>query len=511
MAQTKQSPIKPYTKDEVKGAKSEADDFYKAQGYNKALINYQRLVVTEPNNAEYNNKLGLCYLNTNINKAKAVPMFEYAANANTKDKPKDVLFDLARAYHYAGLYDKAIEYFEKYRVEKKGSPDPKLKLNDWVEWSTTAKSLTANPVNVTFENLSKTINSPTADYRPVMGVSDSIIYFSSKRKGNTGGLTDDLGDVTSDVYFFLQNDTSRSKAKNAGANINSAYYEECMYINPYGDKMLVYTEGPEANGDIYQTKLNGKQWDKTVSLGKDFVSKEMETGACMTPDGMTLYFSAEMSGSKTGKDIYRCTRTESTSWGKPERLSDKINTKGDEDNPNMWIDGKTFFFSSTGHGSMGGYDIFKSFKPSNSEDFSTPENLGFPINSAYDDLSIALEPDGKTFYLSAVRDSGLGDYDIYKVTSDKSLVTTPMVWLQGAAMTNAGTPAKGAFVVVTDAATGDKVANCESNDATGHFDIALPAGTYKVSLRHAKLGKAEADFTANPSNGNKAYLELKFQ
>ena len=510
-AQTKQPALKPYLKDDVKDAKKEADDMFKSQGFNQAIKIYERLIITDPNNAEYNYKLGLCYLNTNINKAKAIPMLEYAANANTKDKPKDVLFDLARAYHYAGLYDKAIEYFEKYRVEKKGSVDAKLKFNDWVDWSTSAKTLTANPVNVKFENLGKTINSPSADYRPVMGVSDTIIYFASKRKGNTGGLTDDLGDVTSDVYFFLQNDTSRSKAKNAGVNLNTAFYEEAMYINPYGDKMLLYRESPESNGDIYIAQLKGKQWDKPVSLGKDFITKTMETGACMSPDGLTLYFSAEMAGSKTGKDIYKCTRTESTGWSKPTRLGDKINSNGDEDNPYMWIDGKTFFFSSTGHGSMGGYDLFKSVLASSNEDFSTPENLGFPINSAYDDIGFALEPDGKTFYVSAVRDSGLGDYDIYKATTDKPLTSNPMVWIQGVAMTSARTPAKGAFVVVTNATTGDKIANCESNDATGHFDIAVPAGSYKVTLRHAKLGKADADITVDPTIANKVYLEIKFQ
>jgi len=510
-SQTKQPAIKPFLKDDVKAAKSEADDFYKAQGYNKALTIYERLVITEPNNAEYNFKLGECYLNSNINKAKSVTLLEYAANANVKEKPKDVLFELAKAYHYAGLYDRAIETFEKFRVEKKGSVDAKLKFDQWVSWSTSAKTLTANSVDVTFENLGKTINAISADYRPVMGVSDSIIYFSSKRKGNTGGMTDDLGEVTSDIYFFTQNDTSTSKAKNAGANINTAFYEECMYINPYGDKMLVYSEGPESNGDINITQLKGKQWDKPVSLGKDFVTKVMETGACMSPDGLTLYFSAEMSGSKTGKDIYRCTRTESTNWSKPERLDDNINTNGDEDAPYMWIDGKTFFFSSTGHGSMGGYDLFKSIKASSSEGFSKPENLGYPINSTYDDIGFALAPNGKTFYVSAVRDSGLGDYDIYKCTSTTSLVSTPMVWLQGVAMTSAGTPAKGAFVVVTNATTGEKVANCESNDANGHFDIAVPAGSYKVSLRHAKLGKADAEFTADPATSSKVYLEIKFQ
>jgi tetratricopeptide (TPR) repeat protein len=510
-AQTKVQPIKPYSADEVKDVKRDADNLFKSEAYTQALKIYDRLVVTDPKNVDYNYKAALCYLSTNINKAKAVPLLEFVANANSKEIPKDVSFDLGRAYHYAGLYDQALTTYEKFRVEKKGKVDAKYKLDDWVAWATNAKSITANPVNCIFENPGKTINSPYADYRPVMGVSDSIVYFSSRRKGNTGGLTDDLGDIPSDIYFFTQNDTARSKARNAGANVNTAYYEESLFLNALGDRMIIYTEGPEANGDLCISQLNGKQWSKPVPLSKEFITKTLETGACLSPDGLTLYFSALADGSKTGKDIFKCTRSESSSWGKPERLGDNINTKGDEDCPYLWLDGKTFFFSSTGHNSMGGYDIFKSVMASPNEGFGKPENIGYPINTSYDDLGIAIEADGRTFYLSAVRDSGFGDMDIYKVTSDKSLTATPMVWLSGNAISNAGTPAKGAFVVVSNAVSGEKIINCQSNDATGHFDIAVPAGSYKLSLRHPKLGKADAEFTADPATATKVYLEVKFQ
>ena len=115
-----------------------------------------------------------------------------------------------------------------------------------------------------------------------------------------------------------------------------------------GDKMITYFDSPEIYRDLMITKLVGKQWDKPVTLGKDFTTKLDETGATLTPDGMTLYFAYEAPGSKTGKDIYVSTRTESTSWTKPERLGDNINSAYDDDCPTMWIDGKTLFFASRG-------------------------------------------------------------------------------------------------------------------------------------------------------------------
>jgi hypothetical protein len=508
-AQKKQPAIKPYLAAEVKDAKAEGDALYKALNYSTALKIFERLVVTDPNDADYNYKLGMCYLQTNVNKGKAVPYLEFAANANTKSKPKDVLFDLGKAYHYAGLFDKAIETYEAYRVSKGGTVDAKLKFEQWVSWSHNAKTVTANALPCTFTNLGKTINSDKADYRPLMGAADTIVYFSSKRKGTTGGLVDDLGESPSDVFFFTQNDTSRSKAKNAGINVNTEFYEETQFLTINGDKMLVYREGPESSGDIYIADLQGKSWNKPVLLSKDFQTKVLETGATMTPDGLTLYFSAEAVDGKTGKDIYRCTRTASTTWGKPEKLSNVINTNGDEDNPVMWVDGKTMLFSSTGHNSMGGLDIFAAVKNSPNEDFSVPVNLGYPVNSVYDDYNIALSCDAKKAYHAAVRDSGLGDYDIYEVQFEKPILPKPMTWVQGRGVNNVGGPAKGAFLVVTDAASGTTIANLEANEATGRFDLALPAGTYKIVMKHAKLGKAEADVTVAPGD-TKLVVELKF-
>lgn len=508
-AQTKAPVIRPYSADEAKDNKKVADENLKLQLYNAALPIYQRLQVTTPNDAEVNFKLGICYLNSNFNKAAAVPFLEFAANANTKTRPKDVLFELGKAYHYAGLYDKALESFEKYREEKKGSVDAKLKFDQWVAWSTNAKSVTARPVKATFVNLGKAINTPSPDYRPLMSVADTIVYFSSKRKGNTGGGMDDLGEIPADVYFFTQNDSGRTKAKNAGTGVNTAFFDEGLSVNASGDKLLIYREAPESNGDIYIAELQGKMFGPAVSLGKSFITKSLETGASISPDGMTLYFAAEMEGSKTGKDIYRCTRTESTSWGKPERLSSAVNTNGDEDNPMIWLDGKTLFFCSTGHTSMGGYDIFSSKLRDTREDFTSAENIGYPLNTVYDDLSIALGADGKHLYLSAVRDSGFGDYDLYEVSVENALVDNPMTWICGKAIAQTGMPAKGAIVIITDQ-NGATVAQMESNSANGRFDVAVPPGTYKISLRHAKMGKGEALVTAEEGKA-RVDVDVKFE
>ena len=505
------TPVIPFSKDEITEGKREAASYFKSENYRTAKMFYERLVASDANDVDYNYKLALCYLNTNISKEKAIPLLEYVVNANSKDIPANAIYDLGRAYHYGGYFDKAKESFEKFRVAKKGVVDAKLKLEQWVSWSNNAIEMIASPIVATFENLGKGINSSGSDYKPVTSVNDSVVYFTSSRKGNTGGQVDELGDITSDIYYFIQGDSSRSKAKNAGMNINTLYYEECLSVNMSGDKMLIYMEGMEANGDIFITDLKGKQWNKAVSLGKAFVTKAMETGACLSPDGLTLYFSAEAEGSKTGKDIYRCTRTEQTTWSKPERLSDKINTKEDEDYPVIWVDGKTLFFSSKGHKGMGGYDIYKSVVNNPAEGFSAPENIGYPLNSTYDDQGIGLNADGKTLYLAAVRDSGYGEYDIYKVKLNESLVMNKMCHLSGVGLTALNAPAKGCIVTVNDAASGALIYTLTTNEASGKFDVALPTGSYKVALRHPKMGKVEEEVLINAVESSEITVFFTFK
>lgn len=509
-AQKKEQPIKPFSKDEVSEQKKTAIDLFKMENYRQAKTIYERLVATEPNDVDYSFKLAECYLNTYIDKKKAIPLLEYVANSNSKSIPRDVLFELGKAYHYGGYYDKAIETYEKYRVARKGTPDPKLKLDRWVEWSHTAKEMTDKPVQVEFLNLGKTINSPTADYKPVIGANDSVVYFSSCRKGNTGGLTDDLGDIPADIYYFTQNDSSRSKAKNIGSSINTPFYEECLFVNMSGDKMLVYMEG-DVQGDLFSSTLNGKQWGKPVSLGKDFVTRALETGGCISPDGLTLYFAAEADGSKTGKDIYRCTRTEQTTWGKPEKLGDNINTKEDEDCPYLWIDGKTLFFSSKGFKGMGGYDIYKTTMNDAKEGFGKAENIGYPLNTNDDDVGIAVGVDGKTIYLSQVRDSGVGETDIYKVALNDPIVSNKMCLVTLLVVGANGAPAKGGIVTINDSTTGTLLYKGETNIVSGKFDVALPTGAYKIAVRHPKLGKVEEEILVNALETSKVFKTMQFK
>nr|MBA3706791.1 OmpA family protein [Bacteroidota bacterium] len=146
----------------------------------------------------------------------------------------------------------------------------------------------------------------------------------------------------------------------------------------------------------------------------------------LTRDGNTTYFASERDGGFGGKDLYMSIKQSDGTWGDAENLGPAINTELDEDAPFFDSGSKTLYFSSQAHGSIGGYDVFKSnFK---NDDWTPPESLGYPINSGADDIFFIFNSKQSRAYISSMRTDGIGNYDIYVINyvrpSKVILVTT---------------------------------------------------------------------------------------
>ncbi|MEP7169935.1 MAG: hypothetical protein ABI855_11245 [Bacteroidota bacterium] len=488
-------PPKPpvLSKDQIKAMKNDAEDFFKNENYKEALTRYKQLQISEPDNVDFNYKVGVSYLKTNIDKKQAAA---YLKNViGRKDAPKDVLFYEGEALFFNNEFNEAIDNFEKYNEANHGKTNKELMLNQHIEWCHNALELMKKPVDVRFDNLGKSVNSPTADYRPVVGANDTVLYFSSNRKGNLGGTVDGFGEYLTDVYFTNNLDSSWTKAKSTGTNINTETYDEAMYLTANGDKMLVYREGGDALQSIYFTELKGKQWSKIIPYEILFLAKGKFSGAALSPDGRTIYVSTDMKGSKGGMDIWKSEKDTSTGkWSAPVNMGDAINTPFDETNPWLFPDGKTLLFASQGHNSMGGFDMFKSVQADPRQGFSKAENLGYPINTVYDDNDLQLNGTGMVGYLSAIREDGYGERDIYKITLKQSLINPPCIFVKIRVMTTSGLAGKEAVCTVTRKSTGELMGTLMSNTATGIVNYSLPAGDYKIKIRSPKIGKADDDF-----------------
>jgi outer membrane protein OmpA-like peptidoglycan-associated protein len=175
-----------------------------------------------------------------------------------------------------------------------------------------------------------------------------------------------------------------------------------------------------------------------------------------------------------------CNRTSNNVWSKPRKL-ESINTEFDEDSPFIHPDGKTLYFSSKGHSSMGGYDIFKCTKTGTG--WSIPENLGYPINTPGDEIYFVLAADGKVGFYSSDKEGGLGKQDIYSIRMPVPEKEPELELLTGVVKDAATNQAIEADITITDNTTKEVVSKAKSNAEDGKYLVAIPCGkNYGIAI-----------------------------
>lgn len=482
---------------QIKEKTKEADGLFKKKLYQAAYPIYLQLVTSKPGNAEFNYKVGVSSLYANADRKKALEYLTLAENMDKK--PGDFTYHLAIANSFAGNSDKAIQLLETYKASLNEKEIAELQIDRQIEWNMNAKELMAAPINVTFKNMGTKINTKYAEFGPRVAADDSVLVFSAKKNTNTGNYIDFNGEYTTDIYMAVIKNVSSIKVRNIGININTVDYEESLCLSPDGEKLYFMRDGVNTVGDIYYSELIGKTWQKSRVLSNDFQTKDMETGACVSPDGKWLIFSSDKKGGFGGSDLYSCSISETGAFGEPVNLGNKVNTPFDEDNPVIFIDSKTLFFSSTGHNSMGGSDIFKTYLADAKVGWSVPENLGYPLNDEYDNNYFAPTATGKKAYVSAVRNDAIGSTDIYEVTFEKPYASSDVAVVKGLVLAPGGTPSKKTRIIITDKGTGKMVTNAVTNGSSGMFIAFLKPGTYDILFKTRKLGQYNDTFTVEES------------
>jgi outer membrane protein OmpA-like peptidoglycan-associated protein/tetratricopeptide (TPR) repeat protein len=413
-----------------------ADNYFVFSNYMDALPLYEELVKEEPNNVEYNYRLGLCYFNSNKDVLKCIPYFE-AARKNFTDESMDadLYLWLGFAYHTTNQFEKAIECYTSLKdmiLPNKEVAQHIAELEEEIEKCKKGIVLRDKPSFVLVENMGIAINSEYPDYAPVISPDEKMIMFTSKRKGSTGGKLDEDKFFYEDVYVSKKNNSdwknarlldsvntqNRSEASNKN-KINTKSHDASITLSSDGKKLYIYRLN-----DIWVSDLQNANWSKPEKLNELIDAKKShEPSVSLTMDNNTLYFVSERSGGYGGKDIYKSTKQSNGTWGEPVNLGDLINTPFDEDAPFIDTETNTLYFSSEGHENIGGFDVFKSSISDGK--FSVPENLGFPINTGADDIFYVMNHSKEKAYLTSIRENGVGNYDIYElVFLDKVKVRT---------------------------------------------------------------------------------------
>jgi outer membrane protein OmpA-like peptidoglycan-associated protein len=277
------------------------------------------------------------------------------------------------------------------------------------------------------------------------------------------------------VYFSTLKVGAFLPAANIGAPINTEFHDAAVGVTVDGHSLIIF-RGGVGNGDLFVSTNDGFKWSEPVSFGAPVNSNAHESSACFSPDGKSLYFVSDRPGGQGGRDIYVSKIVDGTNkWGEPKNLGPEINTAYDEEGVFMHPDGKTLYFSSKGHNTIGGYDVFVSVLKNGI--WSTPINLGMPLNTPGDDVFFQVSADGKTGYFSSYRKEGLGDKDVYKVSFlNSDSVITNLVLLKGIITDAASGSPISAQIEVIDLDTNLIVGKYKNDAKTGEYLISLPAG-----------------------------------
>lgn len=373
-----------------------------------------------PKNADLNYAIGSIYNALNL-KGEAAEYYKKAALLNPKFK-KEGLRLAAENLQLDMQSDRAIAEYNDYiaflesqktKKNEKETDAEIAEIRQKIVECNNAKQITKDTISIIIINAGKGINTKYPEYSAVVTGDEKTMYFTSRRSNTTGGKIPP-GDVFyyEDIYQSSKGADGRwGAARQVRGSINTNDHEGTVAISPDGKKMIIYRH--KNSGDLFESTVDDKgNWGSAKSL--DGVnSKYRETHASYSPDGNTIYFVSDNPdyGAK-GLDIFKASFNEATKkWETPVRLSDEVNTEYDEDGVFVDSDGKYMYFSSKGHNSIGGYDIFRAElvdgQPTN------VKNMGYPINTPADEVFFVAMPGGKRAYFNSARKGGYGEKDIY--------------------------------------------------------------------------------------------------
>jgi hypothetical protein len=242
------------------------------------------------------------------------------------------------------------------------------------------------------------------------------------------------------------------------------------------DRMIVYKS--VKFGSLFVTEKEGGSWSDPKELAEFTNTARFEPNGFLLRGGSLVYF-ASGRGNKNGNlDLFVARRRPDGRWGEPQRLPNIINTDADEDAPVLTEDGNTLYFSSRGHDSMGGYDVYKSIYEPLSKSWTRPINMGYPINTPGDDVYFVTDSLNKVSYVASNRKGTSGQEDLFRVKMFEDVLVKGNVTIKG---TDRPLPN---YALLFDSQRRVTVKGSSFTSAGGTYGLQLRSGhTYTVAIR----------------------------
>ncbi|HRN36630.1 MAG: hypothetical protein M9900_03655 [Flavobacteriales bacterium] len=482
----------------------EANRLMEEKFFGQAAEVWKELLDKDPENANLNWKVGEAYMMSYNEKSKALPYLRTASakrgksygGLNTagynpfdpkeRNAPPQVDYWLAKAYHLNNDFDNADVYYRQFIAEAGDRSDFKPMAEHGLEQTANARTLKAAPKDYVISNVGDVVNGQFPDFSPVVSVDGNALFFTSRRlradSSNAGVIDPVAGLPFENVYVSYKDRTGKWQAPEP-LNINPPFgHLATVNVSADGQTLILYKDD-NGDGNLYESKLVGEIWSDPVKMGGDINSRSWETHGALSADGNTFYFVSNRPGGLGGRDIYRVVKLPNGEWSKAQNLGNTVNTRYEEDGVFIHPDGKTLYFASTGHTSMGGFDIFTTEQQADGT-WSAPVNIGYPLNTVDDDVFFVSTADGRRGYFSSDKMGGYGEKDIYFVDFPAEMETEGLAVLKGFIV-----PAPGqqlppsAILYVTDKATGEvKTYKPRQRDGV-YVAILAPCKNYNLDYR----------------------------
>ena len=397
------------------------------------------------------------------------------------------LYSLGRAYFYSGLYLEAKKAFEDFLKQKGISSKNKSRVSGYLkncEFAITAKE---NPLPFDPINLGDSINTIFHEYWPSLSADDEVLVFTSRIPIDTA-MKNSIGNWQEDFFKSRTQNGQWQKAKSLGSPINTLDNEGAQSLSADG-KTLYFTACNREDGkgkcDIYFSEYTGEAWTEPKNIGSPVNSGFSEKQPSISPNGDELYFVSDRTGSLGKFDIWKSKRMADGTWGVPVNLGDSVNTSEDEQSPFIHADNKTLYFTSKGHPGMGGYDLYLS-RLKEDDTWSEPLNLGYPINTQFDEMGLCVNAKGNKGFFSSDRNNEKG-LDIFEFEMPAVLKPFEVSYMKGKIYDAETKNNLRASFQVINIFTGDTVSASYSSETDGTFLITIPTDT-EYALNVMKKG-----------------------
>mgnify|MGYP000979603211 FL=1 len=462
-----------------------ADKYFSNQEYLFARPIYDSLYKKHKSNIYIGYLLGSCSIFDPRFQTNSESLIKAASSI--KSKLLDYDYYLGRAYLVNDKFTEAIAQFEAYKLNPLDK-DIKAEVYHQIYICKSAISLDKKGVVAKITNIGAPINTSGSEYTPVFPSNESFMVYTYRGEKSMGGkqILPNKVDEKNGVYFEDIMISYKNERNNWGEpipinNINTNGHDAVVHISHDGQKLFIYRNVGVGSGDIFMSKLDGANWTVPEKI-KGINSNFWEGSVCLFPDEKTICFSSERQGGVGGRDLYYAKLQPDGTWGDVKNFGPEINTKFDEDAPFIHSDGKTLFFSSNGHNTIGGYDIFRSELKNGS--WTTPYNVGKPVNTSQDDKFYIVSSDGQRGYYSSEKKDGFGQQDIYTVEPGMFGKPTALVLVTGK-VTFDNAHVKADILVRSKINRKDYSGTFNSNSVNGAYLVNLPSGNeYEIIYKY---------------------------